>query len=1223
MLTGIFLELCDTPNSDGKTPSAKGTKRSELFNRLTENLLNLKITDLSREFLTLSILSCTTHIFTFRPRRFYFQDGFDSGSELEVFSKAKVLPREHYWMLKNGFELIGFEESRIHNIYVEEKIKTFKFGLSSLDILLGANILSNDANYFDVGKFYYKNDQGNFYVVYLPNKNSISGTKDVIDASIENVIRAAYETHIDMIEGKIPKSAKTEVLVVAPFLSQEVSYNSLTSFGDNYLPKVAKGADLGSGVWQEFRTGQRDKLSISDGHKFSAILQINEKLGYNERSDQNIFNQYKTDFSQVYSKSSDSFIKNLNDKLEHYWGIQHDSKGKKQYGLALQGSIRMYMDTGQKISVEKITPFLDSTEGLKDITLSKDNLYIDEACILGFKMDDNNNPIYRLFSVGKVEKGLPRDSEWQLGYPQLIYHNEDTGKNTYKIIPQVVITHDNGHILRGEHGLGETNYFVSKKGIYQLQDYGEDWCTPKENTGEDWYENNILEDYRGVKYGYKTIFYEMNRHGNYYKILGHELDLTSMKLKFSMDRSYNKDRFKDDSYEIKQKSEKHFLKSFSFLREFPISDATKKKTLELINSVLKPIYDLAKEQIEFQSSGGTETSIRSILSNGLLKILNSYIDENGVLHEGVGFEELRFLFNELITKDRLDTVLFNKFLTVVPNINSMTYNEELSDKDWFKSILDAFISYESPDEIKNPILEELDQKILKWRAKFFRGVKPRTFSDGPDLKEYQQGSEIFEDRVLAELINDAVIDTFGRYTYSKMETGSLFVDKRNLDIIHFAVLSWKSFSKSFRHNNRLFLQHYKFQKLGLPSLRKGDNSFGYVLDTIVFSPSRRLEIVKELGSSPEELVLNSPHIPTDNWNPSYIRYTEILQLGKDNLIKYTSELSYWLSTIFGYHPIVSQKVISASKSNIEGTHMFLKELFYKLKEKTKDYNEPNKEYYLHLAEHNLYHLLLLSTHTTQVKDRRNLIHFLSDPIEIRTHTITLRLLDDNVPDIFKYIELDQRDIQHWKENKNYETYLNSLRADLQPARKGDLDPHLLLSNLKEPISRFSISLKDLAMRYNSDNKKLYIIPMKPYTHGYAQHNSPSTRYVHTSDQVELTQTFKCWELDGARLSDFDSKYKYMLRSLLEGRYTLFIVSVDKITGAFENVGAFNPLQGSLSPNQIHFSSKEKYKTLDSIDTFDEEFSKDIDNIMKLFRLYSLVFIPQSTKDISELYDFPF
>ncbi|GAH39060.1 unnamed protein product, partial [marine sediment metagenome] len=373
-------------------------------------------------------------------------------------------------------------------------------------------------------------------------------------ASIENILRAAYETHIDMIDGKIPKTSKTEVLLVAPFLSQESIYNNYISFGDNYLPKLAKGVDLGSGVWQEFRKHQRDKLSISDAHKYTAIAQINERLGYEERSDHNIFDQYGCDFSRAYSKSSDGFIKNLNGKLEQYWGIQYNSKGEKQFGLTFQGSIRMYMDTGQKLSIEKIKTFLDSKEGLKDIKLSEDKKYIDEACILGFKMDENNNPIYRLFSVEKVENGLPRDSEWQLGYPQLIHHNEDTGKNTYKIIPQVVITHDNGHILRGEHGLGETNYFVSKKGIYQLQDYGENWCTPKENTGKDWYENNILEDYRGVKYGYKTIFYEMNRHGNYYKILGHELDITTMKLKFHIDREYNRDRFKDDSFEYIQHS---------------------------------------------------------------------------------------------------------------------------------------------------------------------------------------------------------------------------------------------------------------------------------------------------------------------------------------------------------------------------------------------------------------------------------------------------------------------------------------------------------------------------------------------------------------------------------------------------------------------------------------------------------------------------------------------
>lgn len=95
-------------------------------------------------------------------------------------------------------------------------------------------------------------------------------------------------------------------------------------------------------------------------------------------------------------------------------------------------------------------------------------------------------------------------------------------------------------------------------------------------------------------------------------------------------------------------------------------------------------------------------------------------------------------------------------------------------------------------------------------------------------------------------------------------------------------------------------------------------------------------------------------------------------------------------------------------------------------------------------------------------------------------------------------------------------------------------------------------------------------------------------------------------------------------NLLEGRQTLFFVAVDKNTGEYEHVGAFNILQGALIPDQILFSNKEGYRTFENIETFDLDFSSEFDSILKLFKSYPLAFIlkhPQ--KDISNLCDFPF
>jgi len=1218
MLANIFLQLCDTPNSDGKIPSAKGTKRSELFSLLNENLQDFKASNrfIAKEFVILSIAACLTHTFSFKPRKLYVQNGFDPGSELEVFSMSEVLPREHYWMLKNGFELVGFEDFRLHDILVETNIKAKKFGPSTF---LDARNLIEDANYFDIGKFYYQNAEGNFYVVYMPNKNSMSFAPKVLDASIENVLRAVYETHIDMVKGETPKSAKTEVLVIAPFLSQEITYNSLTSFGDNYLPKVAKGADLGSGMWQESRTGQRDKLSISDGHKFSAIVQINERLGYNERSDQNIFNQYKTDFSQAYSSSSDSFIKNLDGKIEHYWGIQYGSKGKKQYGLTLQGSIRMYMDTGQKLTVDNIAPFLDSIEGLKDIKLSEDKKYVDEACILGFKMDDNNDPIYRLFSVEKVERGLPRDSEWQLGYPELILHNEDTGQNTYRIRPQVVITHDNGYILRGEYGLHKTNYFVSKEGIYQLQDYGENWCAPKENTGEDWYENNILEDYRGIKYGYKTIFYELNRHGNYYKIWGHELDLTTMKLKFDMDKEYNKKRFIDESYEIRTSPKAKLLQTYSFLRQYPIPDHVEKSMKELIKTTLRQIYDLAEIQI---SSIGNDYILLDI-DLTFLSILNSYIDKNSQIQECQGYAELKFFIEKLIGIENFDKINYQSLFNGKP-----IFDIEASDKDVFKTLLFAIQNYDSPNEITNHDLIELDKKIKKYK----KILVDRSFSEGSDLKQYQYAEEIYEDETLVRELINAWIDFIGKFSYYKFITGSILY---SYGTPHFIALSWSSYEKAYKTNNRLFLSHFTASKGGFPPTHRSlKSSIGHVIDGIIFGPTRSFKIIKKYKDPAIEVLIRTPHIPTDNWNPAYKTDKEIEIIRENDLVLYTSELSVWLSESLGYSKV------SVISSNFEisktlGTRKLLEELFDIVKFNTRHYSGPNKDYYLCKTEESLYNLLFLAKYKDYEAERSKILEFL----DLGGSSVTINLLElmkfEEIPIEFKTITLAQNNLNYWAEKGLNDIFSKSLRV--KPRDTKDIQPFSILVNLKEPISRFGISLKKTAEKYGQSNKKMYIIPLQSLTHGIGQYKGRTGQDMYTktaTDTILIEGTYwDCWELDGTNkdnFKNFNDKYNKIIQSLLEGQLTYVICAVDN-NGLHQFVGILNAIQGALNPDQIRFTANvRKFRTFTPIEAIDVEFYNKDDqysmmNVMKLFKSLPLFLIPKSktTTDSDGYYNFRF
>lgn len=897
--------------------------------------------------------------------------------------------------------------------------------------------------------------------------------------------------------------------------------------------------------------------------------------------------------------------------MEEYWGITYDNKGERQFGLQLQGSIRMYMDTGQKVSVEKILPFLDPDKGLEGVKLTEDGKYIDEASVLGFRMDSDNLPIYRLFSTESVKSGLPRDSVWQLGYPKIVNYNEANGKITYDIIPQVVITHDNGHILRNENGLHMANYFVTKHGIAQLVDYGQKWSSPSKNLGETWFEGNILEDYRGVKYGFKTIFYEVNRHGNSYLIQGRELDLTTMKLKFNLDREYNKDRFKDDSYAKRERSEKTLLESFSFLRKYPVPDNIMRKATELAESVLKPIYDLAKIQAEFKASV-TKSYQKLNIGDKILKILNSYVDKNGLTQEGPGYEEIIFLFKELIGGDRWKDISFQSYYN-----KRLIFDTALNDKSWINNILNALQAYESPESISSSKLKELDGKIVEWKTKFFnKDDSPRTFSSGEKFQTYGK----FEDIRLVKDLLLAINDLFGRYTISKMRTGSVLFSDSSFDFIAY---SWPNFVKAYKHNSRLFLPHYTATSGGGPptGLASLGGKIGFVVDSIIFGPTWRLAVIDELGANPKDILLRTPHIPTYNWNPAYITDREVAEV---NINRYTSELSAWLSKFFDYKINVRNLVIKESKTLV--TRRLLEEVFEIHNEKVKDYEGRNKDYYSTLVLGKLYQLFLLEKGQGALSKRKSIIQFLQGDLK----EYNIQLFGEEVPKDFRSISLVPSHLAYWKSRNLDKDFLKSFRVS-----PTDIDVISVLNNLKEPISEFGRLLKNTADKYGNpapthgNPKKLYLIPLRTYTSGLGQgmgssHQDSYTQMTNSKIIIDGLE-WDCWELDGsseAELREFGNIYDSVLRGLLEGGLHFFVWTQDMVSGEIESIGNFGILGGALNIDQLFFSSQGHHRTFSSISAYDEVFHNEIGSIMNLFRRYQLPLTPK-TKDSLNYYNFIF
>ncbi len=513
ILKGIIQNLYDSPSLDGIAPYMDTVPKDKTFERLIENLEFSKNNNYfrSREFLSISVLMClTSNIMAFRPRKFGIVNGLDSDGELEVFSLIEIMPREHQWLEKYGFTLKFYDEVKLHDKDVENNLKSIKFGPARYIVPSS----KHDSAYFDVGRRFYSNKDGDNVILYIPNKNSITSDKETINGIVDNTLRAIYETHNSIVESNSmqPTNTKSFVLLVGPFLSQDEKYNTLNSFSENFLFQISNGVNLGEGCWQENRPRSSDlKLSISDGHKKVMINTINDLIGFRENT--NEFSEFKEDFLNNFGQTKDNFIIDLNsnnqEKLKNYWGITHDKNGKRKFGLVLEGSIRMYMDTEQLLITDKIKKFLDKKEGLKGLRTAKiviegvEYEYISEATALGFKMDNNGNPSYRIFSLEQLALGLPKDSEWQVGYTRLIHYNEITKEKTYELIPQVIITNYDGHKL-----LSRYNEFKidSKSGIIQLIDNGPKWFMNK-----DILEKNILKDFRDINYGIKTNFFEVKR----------------------------------------------------------------------------------------------------------------------------------------------------------------------------------------------------------------------------------------------------------------------------------------------------------------------------------------------------------------------------------------------------------------------------------------------------------------------------------------------------------------------------------------------------------------------------------------------------------------------------------------------------------------------------------------------------------------------------------------
>jgi hypothetical protein len=493
-----------------------------------------------------------------------------------------------------------------------------------------------------------------------------------------------------------------------------------------------------------------------------------------------------------------------------------------------------------------------------------------------------------------------------------------------------------------------------------------------------------------------------------------------------------------------------------------------------------------------------------------------------------------------------------------------------------------------------------------------------SFSEGVELKEYSIGEQDYYDEKLAKQVIKAIIGLFGRFSYSKWITGSVIFSDNHVD---FVSLSWAQFRKSFSHSERLFLEHFTETDLKIPPTTKtSTSSLGFIIDSIVFGPTLRLKVIHEAEGMQDDVVINTPHIPTDSWNPAYIPYEEVIKIARSKLSVYTSVLSNWLSDIYDYRSI-SRISLKQDLSKLDGTRLLLEYTFNKLEYQTREYNDPNRNYYMNLGKKKLYEFFFLhKIHSSEFQD------FLKGDID----RYRIVLFDDpNIPKIFHSVLFDGSDISYWKSNNLDLTFSRSFRVSSRDTR--DINVHTVVNNLKEPISELGRVLKETADLYGNPEegnaKKLYLVPLNLHKLGFGQSATTYQYTVPAKDSIMIDGNYwDCWELDGTSktgLATFGSEnYKHVLRALIEGKLHIFVFSYDIESGQKEYVGNFGILNGALSIDQLIFTTSRHFKVFSSLSSHDDTFYRSIGLIMEMFARFSLPLAPQ-TKGSEAQYDFLF
>ena len=1052
----------------------------------------------------------------------------------------------------------------------------------------------NERSHFDLGRDFFVNaKEGKIIISYYPCKNSHGFKRQiVIDISLD-ALRAVYETSNSITEQTHPKvgidlkmgNTISEIILTTPIFSQEIDLLTLSSFSIKFLKEFSAGIRLGDLDW--------NRLSISDDHKYQKIVEINRKLGDSMTFD---FDNFQKVFSKEYSKSTDKFIKSLGSSknvLSKYYGTHYNSRGEMKFGLVLDGSINIYMQTDQRVYLDQIKPFLETTEGL--ITKKEgDRDYLIGSYMLGFKMkkeEGKNIPVYRLFKLDEfgniLQKEFISQSEWQLGYAKPL----DNGG--YDNLPPIQFTDSNGYRLYGKYG----DFQLNDNGIIELHDNGDEWYTNSEIL-----EFNTLGDGTALR----LFGVRVTRFGNTYRIVDSGIHLTNMKLKFGVNLEYSAKRFYN--LKAKQKGKYTKLKPEPFLNYYRLS------TVDILNARknLEQVYAIVSQQINtFRTP-----EILNIDSK-TLKILNAYL-ENGVVKDGLDKKGIKQVFerflgnlNSLNYEDD-NNILYRICFNGVRNVGdeykpSSLVVRQQSMEDWYRAVLEMFKGYtpEGNDRI---------DKLLKASGIDENTVFTSSFDSAPTDADIK----------LAKILKELVIKIFGRYTYISMITGSLFVKDGSVDFISHP---WQTFFNTARRNG-ITLLHQDIPLSTLSKLESRDSiyrAYSILLDLITLGP----QVMLKTGTDPkiDFEVLSTPHIPMKLWMPMYV---EAHELDPTQLVDFYG----LLSSLSGSMLIEDFPSIEYSIEFRAFGNMMLFEVLYHsyvdLIDSDNSLTNEQKSMYKLMAREQINFFVFASTASADITKRGQIKEFLIAN-GLNGFSFTLKI-SGGYPNNLKTINLNKLfydKIVHMFGENSIDDIINSLDPLSVHPRPPDAThvagyPGVIEYNAKNilraqqnQIIKFGNFLKNLAKNVEG-NHKIAIQPFNTYSSGFAY--STRADFLSFFPDPENTKADQAFILDGNDLNSFKNSFIKILGGLLVDHQTFVISEVDTNGKTVKHLCAFNLLFGALGLDSnnprlglyVPRPKTSRYISAPIIDSFDNTLYDENDpnriiNIMREFcEYYNLI-----------------